>query len=68
MLDPLFKQTCQKFDELSIGNLMTSTLNINSHLLIQLDSKMEAVQNLPMINGLDTINEEDEKIEDEQTE
>ena len=30
MLDPLFKQTCQKFDENSTGNLMSSTLNVNS--------------------------------------
>ena len=40
MTDPLFKKTRQKFDELGIGNLMTSTLNIDSQLLMQLDSEL----------------------------
>ena len=43
ILDPLFKKTSQKFDELGPGNLMTSSLNINSHLLLQLDSQMDVV-------------------------
>ncbi|CDW83022.1 UNKNOWN [Stylonychia lemnae] len=40
MIDPLFKLTTQKFDEMSLGALMTSRLNINSELLIQFDSQM----------------------------
>lgn len=40
MVDPLFKQMTAKFDELSLGNLMTSKLSINSDLLVQLDSSM----------------------------
>lgn len=40
MIDPLFRQTTQKFDEVSMGSLMSSRLNINSDLLIQLDSSM----------------------------
>lgn len=40
MTDPLFKKTRQKFDELGIGNLMSSTLNVDSQLLIQMDSEM----------------------------
>ena len=34
MTDPLFKKTRQKFDELGVGNLMSSTLNVDSQLLI----------------------------------
>jgi len=41
--DPLFRKTTQKFDESRIGSLMSSTLNCNSDLLIQLDSKMANV-------------------------
>ncbi len=40
MVDPLFKQMTAKFDELSLGNLMTSKLTISSDLLVQLDSTM----------------------------
>ena len=40
MVDPLFKQTTQRFDEMSMGSLLTSRLAINSELLIQLDSSM----------------------------
>lgn len=32
--DPLFKRTTQKFDEMRIGNLMTSTLSTTSSLLL----------------------------------
>ena len=39
-IDPLFRKKTQKFDDLSMSNLMTSTLNVNSNLLIQLDSQM----------------------------
>jgi superfamily I DNA and/or RNA helicase len=38
--DPLFKKTTQKFDEMRIGNLMSSTLSTTPSLLLQLDSKM----------------------------
>ncbi len=34
MIDPLFRQTTQKFDEMSMGSLMTSRLSISSDLLI----------------------------------
>lgn len=34
MTDPLFKQTTAKFDEVSMGSLMISRLNINSDLLV----------------------------------
>jgi len=34
MVDPLFRQTTQKFDEMSLGSLMSSRLNINSELII----------------------------------
>lgn len=37
--DPLFKKTTQKFDEMRIGNLMSSTLSTTSTLLLQLDSQ-----------------------------
>lgn len=40
LIDPLFRQMTQKFDEISMGNLMSSRLNANSDLLIQLDSSM----------------------------
>ena len=36
--DPLFKKVTRKFDEMNSGNLLSSTLSINSNLLIQLDS------------------------------
>jgi len=39
-VDPLFKQTTARFDEMSLGSLMSSRLSINSELLIQLDSQM----------------------------
>ena len=32
--DPLFKKTTQKFDEMRIGNLMTSTLSTTSSLIL----------------------------------
>ena len=38
--DPLFRKTTQKFDEMSIGSLMSSTLQTSSNLLLQLDSRM----------------------------
>ena len=34
MIDPLFRQTTQKFDEISMGSLMSSRLNINSDLMV----------------------------------
>lgn len=34
MIDPLFKQTTAKFDEMGLGSLMSSKLNINSDLLL----------------------------------
>jgi hypothetical protein len=40
LIDPLFKQTTQKFDEMSLSSLLTSRLNINPELLIQFDSQM----------------------------
>ena len=43
MIDPLFKQTTQRFDEMGMGSLMGSTLNVNSHLLMQLDSQMDNI-------------------------
>ena len=43
MLDPLFKQTTQRFDEMGMGSLMSSTLSVNSHLLMQLDSQMDNI-------------------------
>ena len=39
-IDPLFRQTTQKFDEMSMGSLMSSRLNINSGLMLMLDSSM----------------------------
>lgn len=33
-VDPLFRQTTQKFDEMRIGNLMSSTLATTSTLLL----------------------------------
>ena len=58
MTDPLFKKTRQKFDELGIGNLMTSTLNIDSQLLIQMDSEM--TKSKPIKKGeLEVIQEEE---------
>lgn len=38
LVDPLFKQTTQKYDEMKIGNLMGASLSISSDLLLQLDS------------------------------
>ena len=40
MIDPLFKQTTQKFDEVSFSSLLTSRLQANHCLLIQFDSSM----------------------------
>lgn len=34
MIDPLFRQTTAKFDEISMGSLMISRLNINSDILV----------------------------------
>lgn len=38
MQDPLFQQTTQKIDSMSGGQLLSSTLHINSDLIIQFDS------------------------------
>lgn len=40
MIDPLFKQMTQKFDDMSLSNLMSSRLSVNNELIIQLDSSM----------------------------
>ena len=45
-VDPLFRQTTQKFDEMCIGNLMSSTLTGTSTLLLQLDSHTAYTSNL----------------------
>lgn len=45
LVDPLFRMTTQKFDETSLGCLMSSRLNINSNLLLQLDSQMPVMAN-----------------------
>lgn len=42
-IDPLFKQITQRFDDGQAGNLLGSTLNINSDLSLQLDSQMEFI-------------------------
>ena len=38
MFDPLFYKTTKMFDDLSLGKLLGSTLNINSNLLLKMDS------------------------------
>ena len=38
MFDPLFYKTTKKFDDLSMGKLLGSTLNINSSVLLKMDS------------------------------
>ena len=38
--DPLFRKTTQLFDEMRLGNLMSSTLSVTPNLLLQLDSRM----------------------------
>jgi len=38
MFDPLFYKTTKKFDDLSMGKLLGSTLNINSNVLLKMDS------------------------------
>ena len=40
MVDPLFRQTTQKFDEVSMSSLLSSRLSINSGLMLMLDSAM----------------------------
>ena len=45
-VDPLFRKTTQKFDEMRIGNLMSSTLSVTHNLLLQLDSQMTYTSNL----------------------
>ena len=45
-VDPLFRQTTQKFDEMRIGNLMSSTLTTTPTLLLQLDSHTAYTSNL----------------------
>ena len=37
-VDPLFKKTTQRFDEMSLSTLMSSTLDVSSNLQLQLDS------------------------------
>ena len=37
-VDPLFRQTTQKFDEMNLGSLMSSKLDVTPELLIKLDS------------------------------
>lgn len=46
---------------MGMGNLMTSTLNVNSHLLVQLDSQMDNIQTLitvDEVNDGDTVGDE----------
>jgi hypothetical protein len=38
MFDPLFYKTTKKFDDLSMGNLLSSSLSIDSQLILKLDS------------------------------
>ncbi len=38
MFDPLFYKTTKKFDDLSMGKLLGSTLNINLNVLLKMDS------------------------------
>eukprot|EP00347_Sterkiella_histriomuscorum_P017739 403348180 len=54
MIDPLFKQTTQKFDEMSLGALMTSRLNASSELMIKFDSQMPQ----ELLNGISDIEAE----------
>ena len=46
MVDPLFKQTTKKFDDMNSGNLMSASLPVNSQLLIQLDSQLSHMQSI----------------------
>ena len=45
-VDPLFRKTTQKFDEMRIGNLMSSTLSTTPNLLLELDSHTTYTSNL----------------------
>lgn len=45
-VDPLFKKTTMKFDEMKLGSLMSSTLSTTSSLLLQLDSQAAYSSNL----------------------
>lgn len=45
-VDPLFRKTTQKFDDMTIGNLMSSSLMLTPTLLLQLDSQMAYNTNL----------------------
>lgn len=40
LIDPLFKQTTRKFDELSGANMLAGNLQITNHLQLQLDSRL----------------------------
>ncbi len=42
IVDPLFKQTTKRFDELSAASLLSANLQANSLLLLQLDSRAVA--------------------------
>ena len=42
-VDPLFRKTTQKFDEMGLSTLMSSTLNATPGLLLQLDSHMSSI-------------------------
>ena len=42
-VDPLFRKTTQKFDEMGLSSLMSSTLHVTPGLLLQLDSHMSYI-------------------------
>ena len=42
-VDPLFRKTTQKFDEMGLSTLMSSTLSVTASLLMQLDSSMSHI-------------------------
>ena len=39
-VDPLFRKTTQKFDEMGLSSLLSGTLSATSSLLVQLDSRL----------------------------
>lgn len=49
LFDPLFYKTSKKFDDLSMGKLLGSTLDISPSITLQLDST-EAADSLKNIN------------------
>ena len=39
-IDPLFKKTTQRFDEMSMSTLMCGTLDMTPNLMLQIDSHL----------------------------